>query len=222
MIPELSQLSPREARTDQHDLIDRLRNGDEQAYRWFLQAHAGRMLATARRLLRNDEDARDAVQEAFLSAFQAIDRFREASSLGTWLHRVVTNAALMRLRRSAVRSETPLDRLVPGFDDTGHRVDPVDAWTPSAETLMLQEETRRTVRSMIDRLPESYRTVLLLRDIEELSVSETAAMLGITGNAVKVRLHRARQALLTLLTPVFADRAPREDSAATENAAPVA
>jgi RNA polymerase sigma-70 factor, ECF subfamily len=211
MIPQLSRHEPVVA--DQGGLLDQLRNGDEDAYRWFVEAHAGRMLATARRLLRNEEDARDAVQEAFLSAFQAIDRFREASTLATWLHRVVTNAALMRLRRAAHRPEAPLDHLLPKFDETGHHADPVDPWAPNAETLMLQEETRRTVRSLIDTLPESYRTVLILRDIEELDAADTAAMLGITTNAVKVRLHRARQALLTLLTPAFADRASQKKPA---------
>lgn len=168
-----------------------------------VREHGARLLATARRLLRDEQEARDAVQEALLSAFRARESFRGAAQLTTWLHRIVVNAALMRLRRRRTRREESIDALLPRFDDTGHFAQPVASWAAPADTLLEQRETRARVRDAIARLPERYRTVILLRDIEELDTDEAAAVLGITANAVKIRLHRARQALRTLLAAGF-------------------
>ena len=148
-----------------------------------------------------DEDlAHEAVQDAFLSVFRSIDRFREDADLGTWLHRIVVNAALMKLRQSARRPEVSLESLLPVFTEDGHHVDRVRTWPQTAESQLMQAETRAMVRAVIDRLPPTARTIVVLRDIEELSVAETARVLGISENAVKIRLHRAHQALQTLLT----------------------
>jgi RNA polymerase sigma-70 factor (ECF subfamily) len=157
------------------------------------------MLAVARRFVRNDETARDLVQEAFISAFRAVRNFRGNSSLSTWLHRIVVNAALMHLRHARRHPELLSADLLPQFDETGHHTTVFAPMDTTAEALLLQKETRALVRAAIDRLPVVHRTVLLMRDIEELSTSETAQMLGISDNAVKIRLHRARQALTTLL-----------------------
>jgi RNA polymerase sigma-70 factor (ECF subfamily) len=180
-------------------LVERLRAGDGRAYEALVRDHSARLLSAARRLLRCEEDARDAVQEAFLLAFRAIDRFEGASSLSTWLHRIVINAALMNLRSRACRPEAPIDELLPRFESDGHSSQPFEPWPESAEAGCLRAETRAAVRAAIDLLPESYRTVLMLRDIEDLSTEEAAEALGITPNAAKIRLHRARQALRTLL-----------------------
>ena len=161
--------------------------------------YSGRLLSVARRYLRSEEDARDAVQEGFVAAFRAIARFEGGSSLSTWLHRIVINACLMKLRSSRRRPETSIEDLLPKFDESGHRVAEPEEWRESAETALQRSQTRRRVREAIDRLPEAYRSVLMLRDIEELSTAETARMLNVTENAVKIRLHRARQALRTLL-----------------------
>ena len=174
---------------------------DETAFAELLRRHGGRMLAVARRLLRDEEEARDAVQEAFVAAFRGLARFDGHSLLGTWLHRIVVNAALMRLRRRKARPEEPIEPLLPRFLSDGHQADPAAPWQEDAESLLARAETRAQVRAAIDRLPESYRTVLLLRDLEELDTAEVAGMLGITPNAVKIRLHRARQALRGLLDP---------------------
>ncbi len=163
----------------------------------------GAMLAVARRLLRDEEAARDVVQEAFTSAFRSIHAFREASRLSTWLHRIVVNAALMHLRRTGRRPEAPIDDLLPTFDETGHHRNAVEPYPITAEAALIEKETRARVRTCIDRLPTTYRTVLMLRDIEELSTAEAAKLLDISENAVKIRLHRARQALATLLGGTF-------------------
>ena len=105
----------------------------------------------------------------------------------------------MKLRSRRRRPETPIEDLLPKFLEDGHQVMPAGDWPESAEVLLEREENRVFVRESIDRLPESYRTVLLLRDIEEMDTGETARLLGINPNAVKTRLHRARQALRTIL-----------------------
>jgi RNA polymerase sigma-70 factor (ECF subfamily) len=159
------------------------------------------MLAVARRLLRVDEDARDAVQDAFLLAFKSFAQFREGSRLYTWLHRIVINAALMKLRKRMPTPAADLDALLPRFHDDGHAVNPSPDWRLPADALAQRRELRLLVRRCIDELPEDYRSVLMLRDIEELNTEETAQLLGMTTGAVKTRLHRARQALRTLLDP---------------------
>ncbi len=180
-------------------LVDRLRAGDADAFELVVRQYGGRMLATARRLVGSDDDARDVVQEAFLAAFRSLDGFAGMAMLSTWLHRIVVNAALMRLRSRRRRRESSIDELLPRFDEDGRWAEPVSPWDTATDTLLERHETRAIVRNAVDRLPESYRTVLVLRDIEELDTEEAAAVLGVTPNAVKTRLHRARQALRTLL-----------------------
>ncbi len=160
------------------------------------------MLAVATRLLKNPEDARDAVQEAFLSAYRHAGEFAGGCQVGTWLHRIVVNAALMKIRSRSRRPEASIEELLPRFQQDGHHAEPASRWR-TAEEVLEREERQALVRSCIAQLPESYRTVLLLRDIEELDPAEVAAQLGISTNAVNVRLHRARQALRTLLDPHF-------------------
>jgi len=180
-------------------LLERLRRGDEEACEVLVRTHSGRLLSVARRYLRCEEDARDAVQEGFVAAFRSIGRFEGGSSLSTWLHRIVINACLMKLRSSRRRPETSIEELLPKFDESGHRVAEPEEWRESAENALDRSQTRRRVREAIAQLPEHYRSVLMLRDIEELSTSEAARILNLTENAVKIRLHRARQALRTLL-----------------------
>jgi RNA polymerase sigma-70 factor, ECF subfamily len=180
-------------------LIDRLRRRDEAAFELLVRRFGGRMLAVARRLVRNEEDARDVVQEAFLHAFRGVDDFRADAQLSTWLHRIVVNGALMRLRSASRRPEGFLDDLLPAFDDTGHHAEAVRPLETTAEDAIASREVRQRVRACVERLPAPYRAIIVLRDFEELSTSEAASALGISENAAKIRLHRARQALATLL-----------------------
>jgi RNA polymerase sigma-70 factor (ECF subfamily) len=177
-----------------------LRAGDDDAFERLVRANIGCLLAVARRLLRDPRDAEEVVQEAFISALRALPRFRAECRVSTWLHRIVVNHALMRLRARRRRPELPIDTLLPIFTADGRRVEPADV--PDPERALAAAETRQAVRAAIDRLPDAYRTVLILRDIEELDTPTVAAQLGITANAVKIRLHRARQALMTLMSPV--------------------
>jgi RNA polymerase sigma-70 factor, ECF subfamily len=187
-------------------LLERLRAGEDAAFEQLMHDNGGRMLSTARRMVRSEEDARDVVQEAFLLAFRSLPSFAGRARLSTWLHRIVVNVSLMRLRRRRRRPECSIEDQLPRFGSDGHRViedhDTVEL-TPPEE---LERETVRVlVRRCIDRLPDSYRVILLLRDIEELTTEETADALGIRTGTVKVRLHRARQALKTLIQKEMMD-----------------
>jgi len=196
--------APPPTEADERALLDQLRAGDNRAYERLLREYGGRLLAVARRMMGNEEDAQDALQDAMLSAFRGLERFDGQSKLSTWLHRIVVNACLMRMRTKRRRPENSIESLLPQFKKDGHRADPGPAWpagrvNPEPGSSIEQTETRRMVRESIDQLPEGYRTVLLLRDIEGLDTEQTAAALDLTANAVKTRLHRARQALRELL-----------------------
>ncbi len=184
-------------------LVATLRAGDDAAFEKLVRTYGGQLLAVARRFLANEEDARDAVQDGFLSAFKSIDRFEGNSRLSTWLNRIVINAALMILRTRQRKPERLIDDLLPRFLDDGHQAQPAGEWKDTAEMVLERREMREIVRQAIAQLPETYRTVLQLRDIEELETEETARLLGVTAGVVKTRLHRARQALRTLLDPLF-------------------
>jgi RNA polymerase sigma-70 factor (ECF subfamily) len=160
------------------------------------------MLSVAKRFFTDADDAQDALQDAFLSAFKALPAFDGRSQLGTWLHRIVVNACLMRLRTQRRHPEQSIDELLPQFLADGHRASPSPRWKNSLSE-MEKAETREAIRNQIAKLPEGYRTVLLLRDIEDYDTQTVARMLELTESAVKVRLHRARQALRTLLDPLF-------------------
>jgi len=186
---------------DDKALVDRLRAGDEAAYEEIVRDYGGRLLAVARRFLRTEEDARDAVQDAFLSAFRSIDRFEGNARVSTWLHRIVVNASLMKLRTRRRKPEQPIDELLPGYLEDGHMTAPVSPWRETGDDPVERRELATVLDKAVEALPESYRNVLLLRDIEELDTEETAEVMGISPGAVKTRLHRARQALRELIEP---------------------
>lgn len=197
-----SQPAPTAA--DERELVERLRRGDNAAYEQVVRDNGPRMLAVARRILTDESDAQDAVQEAFLSAFRNIAKFEGGSLVSTWLHRITVNACLMRLRKKRRLDEVSLEGMLPGFSPDGYVTKPTDTWT-DRPTSMEQAELRATVRTAIDKLPEHYRIVLILRDIEGMDTAQTASLLETTEAAVKIRLHRARQALRELLDPSLRD-----------------
>jgi RNA polymerase sigma-70 factor, ECF subfamily len=188
--------------TEEGTLIDGLRNGDEQAFETLVMKFGPRLLAKARRYLRSEDDACDVLQDGFLCAFKSIGNFKgdSHSQLSTWLHRIIINCAFMHLRTKKRRSEiadVEIDELLPRFDPAGNWMDG-DSRSMSQVYLEIFE-TKVTVRRCIEHLPDAYRLVLTLRDIDELDTEEVASLLGVTGNNVKVRLHRARQALKALI-----------------------
>lgn len=192
---------------DEGALLAALRAGHESAFETMVRMFGGRLLSVARRFTRNEDDARDVVQAAYLNAFQALNDFEGASQLSTWLHRIVVNTALMKIRSQRRKPEESIDVLLPAFQEDGHHLEQFSDWTAPADQLLERKETRATVRACIEQLPDNYRAVLVLRDIEELSTKDVAEALSMTPTAVKVRLHRARQALSTLLRKQYAGSA---------------
>jgi RNA polymerase sigma-70 factor (ECF subfamily) len=190
-----------ESSVDESALLARLRAGDDTAYEELLRTYSPRLLAVARRIVGGDEEARDVIQEAFLNAFRSLNNFHGDARLSTWLHRIVVNSALMKLRTRKRRPEESIEPLLPAFLADGHYAEKFSSWGDQADAILSRAETQELVRRKIDELPESFRTVLVLRDIEGLDTEETARVLETTPNAVKIRLHRARAALRTLLAP---------------------
>jgi RNA polymerase sigma-70 factor (ECF subfamily) len=184
-------------------LLDRLRAGDGAAFEALVRATTGRLLATARRFLRDEQLAQDAVQEGFLQAYKALPRFEGRSGVPTWLHAIVVRACLMRLRQAKSRPERSIEDLLPRFAKDGHRLEVGPAWRRGGEEGAAAAEEAALVRRCIDELPEDFRNVVMLRDIEEMDTRSVAELLGVSESVVKTRLHRARQALRALLDPHF-------------------
>jgi RNA polymerase sigma-70 factor (ECF subfamily) len=185
------------------DTFERLRAGAADAFEAVVMLYMPMMLAAARRILRSEADAQDAVQDAFIAAHRSLGSVRDRMSLAPWLRRIAVNAAITRWRRRARAHEEPIDDVLPRFDEVGWRVTAPDPPASDIQEDLAREETRAAIRAAIDKLPETHRVVIMLRDIEELSTAEAAERLGIQEGALKVRLHRARAALRTLLEPVW-------------------
>ncbi len=164
-----------------------------------VRRHGGAMLALARRLLRREEDARRALAEAFGVAFRHPGTAAGRSGTDAGLRRIVIGVCVERLRSGAGRPAAPIDDLLPDFDEAGCHARPIGAWDRGE--LPDGSETLAEVRRCIDELPDEHRTVLVLRDVEGLGARETAELLGLPLTVIETRLHRARQALLTLLRP---------------------
>ncbi|MCI0652715.1 MAG: sigma-70 family RNA polymerase sigma factor [Planctomycetes bacterium] len=196
--PASKILDPSELARDR-ELVARILAGEERAFEELLATYGARLLAVAARFCREEHDAQDVVQDAMLSAFKGLGSYTGDARLYTWLHRIVVNAALMRLRARRRRPEQSIEELLPTFTAAGHHREPPRRWDEPASAKLERSETRKQIRHLIEQLPEPFRVVVLLRDIEELDTAETAQVLDITEQAVKTRLHRARQALRTLL-----------------------
>lgn len=152
--------------------------------------------------MKDPHEAEEVLQETFISAFKALPKFEGRSQLGTWLYRIGYNAALMRLRKKQVPTES-LDE--PVTTEAGDQLprELVD-WGSIPDDLLLNQELRAVLNAALDTLPESLRSIFVLRDIEGLSTAEAAEALGLTETNAKVRLHRARLALRERLTEYFA------------------
>jgi len=168
-----------------------------------VRTNIGWMLALAERLLRDRALAEDVVQESFVRAFEGLAGFEGRSSIESWLHRITVNSALSKLRQLKRLAEQSIDEHLPEFDRFDCRVE--TPWTrlASVEEIIESDDKRRRVYETIGQLPDAYRVVLQLRDIEEYDTREVATLLGISESNVKVRLHRARAALKKLLEPIL-------------------
>jgi RNA polymerase sigma-70 factor (ECF subfamily) len=177
------------------ELASHIGLGDARALELMMRRHNRLLYRTARSILRDDAEAEDCVQEAYLQAFRSIARFRAESKLSTWLTRIVINQALGKLRRSKREdANVSLDNVL---DIDGHlpRAEATLSESEQPDAAASREEVRRLLERHIDRLPAAFRTVFVLRALEELSVEETAASLGIPSATVRTRFFRARSLL---------------------------
>jgi RNA polymerase sigma-70 factor, ECF subfamily len=179
-----------EAARSEDDLVARARERDEFAIRTLIQRHNQRLYRIARGILRDDAEAEDAMQEGYLKAFSHLDDFEGNAAIGTWLCRIVMNEALSRLRQRRPTVEWN------SMEDAGMLSAEIIRFStetrPDPERAAAQRQIRGLLEQAIDRLPDDFRIVLIARVVEEMSVQETATMLGIRPETVKTRLHRAR------------------------------
>lgn len=180
-------------------LVLALQRGDDEAFEILVRQHSARLLIVIRRILQNDSDAQDALQDTFLNIYKSIHRFTPGARLSSWLYGIAVHCAQMKARTRSRQRERAIEDLLPNFTKDGAHADALAGWNEPAGESLDRADLRTRVRQRIAELPESYKTVLLLRDIEQFDTEETAAILKISTGAVKVRLHRARQALRTLL-----------------------
>jgi RNA polymerase sigma-70 factor (ECF subfamily) len=181
-------------------LLRQAQTGDREAFRAIMQRCNQRLFRVARAVVGNDDEAQDVLQDAYLRAFSAIGEFRGEASLATWLTAITLNEARGRLRRR--RPTTDLSAM----DDIGNRIIPFPNLTeiPDPESETVRAEMRRFLEQAIDSLPEDFRLVFMLRDVEGCSVEETAMQLDVNPQTVRTRLFRARQLLRHNLIVKFA------------------
>jgi len=185
-------------------LIERLRAQDPSVLELLMERHAPRVFRVAFGITRSHADAEEVVQDVFLTLFRKIDAFEGRASLGTWLYRVAANAALIKRRGKRAEVEVSLEDYLPTFKADGHREGDrallLADWSRTPDRELLSDEAREILEDGLAMLPEHYRAILVLRDVEELSNEEVADILGESVGSVKSRLHRARMALREVLT----------------------
>jgi RNA polymerase sigma-70 factor (ECF subfamily) len=189
------------------ELLRRAQRGDMAAFEALVARHQNRVFGMAARMLRSDDDAAEVVQEAFLAAYKHLPEFRGESAFGSWVYRIAANYALMRLRHRRVTAQVEEPEGSPTFNERGSLIDDVADWSRDAEAQTLDAELRKAIDDAAQRLPEEYRQVFLLRDVEGLSYEEIAQAVGDSVPAIKSRLHRARLALRAAIDRFYAERA---------------
>jgi RNA polymerase sigma-70 factor (ECF subfamily) len=201
MSPDSTQFAVTAVASDDLDLVHACKNGDVSAFEQLVKRYDRKLLRIAQHVTHNREDAQDAVQEAFLKAFQNLGKFREDSKFSTWLIRIAINQSLMKLRRQRVTRDVSLDE---DFQADGDIL-PMEAadWAPNPEQLYWASELRNILVNALSELRPVLRAVFVLRDIEGLSTDQTGEVLNLGPTAVKARLWRARLQLREHLNKYF-------------------
>ena len=181
---------------DDRELLTRAQAGDMSAFESLVDRHEDQVYGLALRMTRSEADAAEITQDTFLSAYQHLSEFRGEAAFGSWVHRIAANNALMRLRRQKVVDIVSDELAGPEFTERGSLAEvPESDWSKRADDKILEDELGRAIQAATDALPQGYREVFLLKDVEGLSYEEISEMVGISIPAVKSRLHRARLAL---------------------------
>ncbi len=190
--------------------MQQARNGDMAAFERLVTRYSGRVYTLALRMTGSAADAQEIMQETFLSAYQNLKSFRGDSGFGSWVHRIAANFALMRLRHKRVVDD--VEGQLKGeleFSDDGKLASfPLSNWGQRADEAALGDELKQAIEQSVSRLPDAYRVVFLLKDVEGLSYEEIAEVVGETVPAVKSRLHRARLNLRQAIDEFYAERKP--------------
>ena len=199
-----AQFEVRTAAADDLDLVHASKNGDVAAFEQLVKRYDGKLLRIAQSVTHNREDSQDAVQEAFLKAYQNLAQFREQSQFSTWLIRITVNQSLMKLRKQRTVREVSLDEEFQGDGDMLPAE--VSDWAPNPEQLYWVSELRHILTRTLEALRSPLRAVFVLRDVEGLSIDQTAVVLGLSQAAVKARLWRARLQLREGLNKYFSKK----------------
>lgn len=201
MTADSGQLAVRTAANDDLELVHASKNGDVAAFEELVKRYDRRLFRIAQGVTHNREDSEDAVQEAFLKAFQHLSEFREASQFSTWLIRIAVNESVMKVRKRNTQKDRSIDD---DFETDGEAL-PIEIadWTPNPEQLYWAAELRELLRGVLDGVCPISRTVFVLRDIEGLSTDETAVAMDLSNSAVKARLCRVRLQLRERLNKYF-------------------
>lgn len=186
------------------DLVAQAQAGDEAAFTELVHRHESRVYTLALKMLHNPADAEDVLQETFISVLRGLPQFRGDSAFSTWLYRIAYNATLMKLRKFS--SLVPLDEALESDESEMPRE--LTDWTHDPESALVNQETRIEMQAAVDTLSTPLRSVFVLRDVDGLSTEQTAAVLQVSEQVVKTRLHRARMILRNKLSDYY--RAQRE------------
>lgn len=191
--PETTATAPSHLPDQHRDLLEALRRREPSAAERLVATFGDRAYRLAANITGKRQDAEEVVQDAFLAAVSKIDSFRGDSAFGSWLYRIVANAAFQKRRAGKSRSrDISWDEVMPTFDEHSRHVVPMTDWSPRVNDPAAQTELRMALTAAIDELPAAYRTVLVLRDVQGLPNAEIAELLGLTVALVKTRVHRGR------------------------------
>jgi RNA polymerase sigma-70 factor (ECF subfamily) len=189
-------MSDEAVKEEDRQLVAQAQAGDISAFEALVEAHRDKVYGLALRMTRSEADAAEITQDTFLSAYQHLKDFRGDAAFGSWVHRIAANNALMRLRHRRVVQAAEEELQGQEFTERESlAVYPTQDWSRSAEGKILDAELGRAIQGATDRLPEGYREVFLLKDVEGLSYEQIAEVTGDSIPAIKSRLHRARLAL---------------------------
>jgi RNA polymerase sigma-70 factor, ECF subfamily len=208
MAADSAQFAVKRVANDDMDLVHASKGGDVAAFEQLVKRYDRKLLRVAQSITHNREDSQDAVQEAFLKAYENLSAFREDSKFSTWLFRITVNQSLMKLRKQRAAREVSLDD---DFQDEGDTLPKeVADWAPNPEQLYWASELRDILIRTLEELAPILRTVFVLRDIEGLTIDQTAEVLEVSHTAVKARLWRARLQLREGLNKYFKQTHPAQ------------
>ena len=188
------------------ELLRRAQEGDTSAFESLVEREQDKVYGLALRMTRSEADAAEIAQDTFFSAYQHLKDFRGQAAFGSWVHRIAANNALMRLRHRRVVEKSEGALVEPGFTDLGILLRPPEQWERPADEQVIDAELGSAIERATDRLPEGYREVFLLKDVEGLSYEQIAEITGDSVPAIKSRLHRARLALREAIDQFYSEK----------------